>query len=312
MTHLYQKFIGIDIGKSEFVANIHGNKTTKTYANNHQGITLFYQEHHDILPNALVVVEVTGGYERDIIHALHARQLAVHRASGRQVKNFIRSYGIIAKNDHIDAKALSLYACERADKLVLYQDNPHEHLRFLQSRRMDMVKMRASEKNRAQAPSGIKNHPSFKAIMDTLNEHIDLIDQEMTDLIHQNPELKEKVAILQTVPGIGQVIATQLITLMPEMGRMNQMQVASLAGLAPHPNQSGQKEGYRKTRGGRRQIPVVLHMAAMSAARGKNKIADFYQHLIARDKAPLVALTAVARKIIVIANARLKSPPQST
>lgn len=306
MTTLYHHFIGIDIGKYEFVVNLYGNKSTKTYPNDSEGITLFYQEHEAILKDALVVLEVTGGYELDVIRYLQAKLVAVHRASGRQVKSFIRSYGIIAKNDSIDAQALSLYAHERCDKLELYRESTLEHLRQLQARRSDLVKMRASEKNRAKAPSGIKQHGSFSAIMDVLNKQVAMLDQEIDALIDQVPDLRQKVAIAQTIPGVGKVIANQLITMMPEIGSMNQKQVASLAGLAPHPNQSGKKEGYRKTRGGRREIPVLLHMSALTAARSKSNLGDFYQKLISNGKPPMVALTALARKIIVIANARIK------
>jgi len=306
MSTLYTHFIGIDIGKFECVANVYGSKTTTSFANNSDGITKFYNEFKSSLEKGLVVCEVTGGYERLVIEQLQNHEIAVHRANGRQVKNFIRSYGIIGKNDHIDAKALGAYAFERHPKLALYERNAHESLREANERRDDLVRMRTAEKNRSSAPGGQSCATNFEAVISVLNAQIELIDTKIATLIASDPELLMKIEMLKTVPGVGNVVATAILSHMPEIGTMNQKQAASLAGVAPHPNQSGMKNGYRRTRGGRRQMRPILFMSALSASRSKSVLGDFYQHLLGNGKPKMCAIVAVARKIIVIANARIK------
>jgi transposase len=271
------------------------------------GIQKFISDHKTNLDKALVVLEVTGGYEKLVIKLLQDRKIAVHRANGRQVKSFIRSHGIIAKSDAIDAVALALYAAERHHMLELYQVNIYEQLRELNSRRSSIVKIRAQEKNRAKAPSDIVLHKSFMAIMTVLDEQIALIDSEIKEIIALNTELETKIRALKTVPGIGDVIAVGIVSHMPEIGTLSQKRVASLAGVAPHPNQSGKKEGYRRCRGGRRELAVLLHMAALTASRSNSRFGDFYNSLVERGKAKLCALTALKRKLIVVGNARIKA-----
>ncbi len=307
MSNLYTNFIGIDIGKFECVANVYGSKITTAFANSSEGISWFYNAFKSSLERGLVVCEVTGGYERSVIELLQSHNIAVHRANGRQIKNFIRSYGIIGKNDTIDAKALSAYAFERHSKLALYERNAHEGLREMNERRDDLIRMRTAEKNRKCAPGGQSCTESFDVIIDVLNQQITLLDTRITTLIASDPELLMKIDVLKTVPGIGNVVATAILSHMPEIGAMNQKQVASLAGVAPHPNQSGMKNGYRRTRGGRRQMRPILFMSALSASRSQSKLGEFYQHLVGNGKPKMCAIIAVARKIVVIANARIKA-----
>lgn len=306
MTKVYNNFAGIDIGKFEFVVNIHGSKKTYTYPNTIEGLSDFYQTHQKSLIDSLIVLEVTGGYERLAINYLQNKKLSVHRASGRQVKNFIRSYEIIGKSDQIDAMALALYAYERHSKLALYLPSKYDILRELNGRRSDLVKMRTQEKNRSQAPGSEVLRETYTRILDVLNEQISAIEGQISQFIASNPELQRKYDILLTVPGIGPVTASTLLSQMPELGTMNQKQAASLAGVAPHPNQSGARIGYRCTRGGRREIRATLYIGAMAVSKGKSKLGLFYKKLIAKGKAPRCAFMAVMRKMIVISNARIK------
>lgn len=304
---IYNNFIGIDIGKFEFVVNIHGSKTTFAYSNNLEGFSQLFEELKDSFENALVVLEVTGGYERLAVVELQKRNVVVHRANGRQVKSFIRSYGIIGKSDNIDAKALALYASDRHASLKPYKQNEHDLLRELNERRADLIKIRTQEINRAQAPSSITSHASFEALLDVLNTQIVGIDKEIVQLINSDPALKRKVEILDSVPGIGEITARAILAQMPEIGTLNHKQIASLAGVAPHPNESGTNSGYRRTRGGRREMRPILFMAALSATHSKSKLGLFYNKLIAKGKSKMCALVAVMRKMIVIGNARIKA-----
>ncbi len=148
---LYDKFIGIDIGKFEFFITTHQSNKTSTYSNNPEGIAEFYQEYQAELNNALVVLETTGGYELKVTNHLQANNIAVHRAHAKQVKNFIKSYAINGKSDKIDAKALALYGYERHEKLKLYSPSKYIGLKGLSERRSDLVKMRTQELNRQKS-----------------------------------------------------------------------------------------------------------------------------------------------------------------
>ena len=306
MTTLYSNFMGIDIGKFDCVAHIYGSNITTTFKNTREGIAEFYTEVKASLEKGLVVCEVTGGYERLVIEYLQSHTIAVHRANGRQIKNFIRSYGIIGKNDSIDAKALSHYAYERHPRLALYEKNTHETLRELQGRRADLVSMHTAEKNRKSAPGGQSCVTSIDAVIAVLATQISLVEAQIKELIASDAILQMKVDTLKTLPGVGDITAATIVCQMPEIGTMNQKQVASLAGLAPHPNQSGMKNGYRRTRGGRRHLRAALHMSGLSASGSKSVLGDFYRRLVESGKPKMCALTAVTRKLIVIANARVK------
>ena len=306
MSIIYSNFVGIDIGKFEIVLNIHGSKQVFSYQNTTEGLSKLYLELEKELKDSLVVLEVTGGYERLTINYLQEQNIAVHRANGRQIKSFIRSYGIVGKTDKIDAIAISLYASERHKTLDLYQKNDHELLRELNERRADLVKIRVQEKNRAQAPTNIRFHQSFAAILEVLNVQISSIEEQIAQIIDSNPHLKAKLKVLKTIPGVGEFTANAIISYMPELGSLNQKQVASLAGVAPHPQQSGTKQKRGRTIGGRRQMRPILFISAMAASRTKTKLGDFYKALLANGKTKMCALVAVMRKIIVIANARIK------
>jgi len=164
MGSLYNNFIGIDIGKSEFVSFLKSDDKINCYKNNRQGFKKFLNDHKDDLVHSLVVLETTGGYGNACIDFLLGNNAAVHRADTRKVKNFIRSFGQHAKTDNLDAKALSLYGYERQDRLSLYKktDKSHEELKLLIERHQDLKQMLVQEKNRLQAPlnkpilSGIK------------------------------------------------------------------------------------------------------------------------------------------------------------
>lgn len=304
----YNNFIGIDIGKSSFVAAIHQQKTTKEYANNVAGITEFIEEEKELLSAGLCVLEVTGGYEMLLLLRLCEEGFAVHRASGRQVKSFIRSYGNEAKTDNIDAKSLARYAQERHESLALFTppSQSASQLYELAQRRRDLKQMLVAEKNRLQGPrvKGVKK--SIETIIEVLKTEIKTVTSEMDNLIGDDKKLKEKQRVLITVPGIGPIIANDLLILLPELGALNRREIASLVGLAPIARDSGQLKGYRHTGHGREGIKPALFMAAMAARKSNSSLRTYYESLVGRGKKKMVALTALMRKIIVIANARLK------
>lgn len=311
MTSLtYHNFIGIDIGKKEFVVGVHSKKGTRSFTNDHAGIDKFYQEFSSALENSLVILEATGGYEMEVIHFLQSKKIPVHRANARHVKNFIRSYGILGKSDGIDALALALYGAERHYKLKLYRVEigaTQITLRQLQERRTDLIQMRSQEKNRLQAPNIMKKvAQGIQKVINCLDEQLKIIDQEIGTLFEKNPKLNKMEKALTEIPGIATITARALICLMPELGTLHSKKVASLGGLAPHPNESGGYKGYRRIRGGRVEIRGVLFVNALSAGRSKSFLGDCYRAMIERGKKPRVAAVAIMRRMLVIANAKAR------
>ncbi len=287
---------------------MHAQKTTKEYANNAIGIAEFIENKKEILSAGLCVLEVTGGYEMLLLLRLCDEQFAVHRASGRQIKSFIRSYGNEAKTDIIDAKNLARYAQERHESLTFFTPPSLNacQLYELAQRRKDLKQMLTAEKNRLQGPrvSGVKK--SIETIIEALKTEIKEVTSEMDKLIGEDEKLKERQRVLITVPGIGPIIANDLLILLPELGTLNRREIASLTGLAPIARDSGQLKGYRRTGHGREGIKPTLFMAAMAARNSNSFLRTYYESLVGRGKKKMVALTALMRKIIVIANARLK------
>jgi transposase len=305
----YSSFFGIDIGKSEVVVGKYGTKSTVSFPNSKTGFKNFFKIYKTELPNAFVVLETTGGYETLFLNALLDKEIAVHRANTRQVKSFIRSWGTLAKSDALDAQALSLYGYERHQKLSLFQKPSPELVKLtsLTQRRQDLTQMLVQEKNRLKSPQ----NDSFiikccKEIIKTLKTQIDYITKEIESIISNNVSFRQKKEALESIPGIGPVVSAILIASMPELGQINRRQAASLAGLAPHPYESGQKIGYRRTKGGRQQVRSLLFIAAMAARNSNSTLKAFYEKLIGKGKKKMVALTALMRKILVIANARIK------
>lgn len=303
---MYQNFIGIDIGKDEFYVALHDTQEAKAYLNNSAGFSRFVEDYIKDLPDALVVLETTGGYESALIKRLQADDYHVHRANTLKVKHFIRSLGKLGKTDPIDACGLAHYGAERHKTLQLYVENPRKKLLKLISRRADLTKMMVKEKNRLKAPDQDGLESSFQTIINALKTEREEIDERIKCIYDNDPALAELKNVLATVPGIGEVVASTLLAFMPELGTVNRRQIASLGGVAPHPNDSGSRRGYRSTRGGRPEVKNILFIAAMAASKGKSRLGSFYKSLVASGKKKMVALTALMRKILVIANARIK------
>lgn len=308
---MYQNFIGIDISKNTFAAASHVNKVAKIFSNDRAGFESFMESYKPFLSNALIVLETTGGHELQQINYLQKENLAVHRANTRKVKHFIKSFGILGKSDSIDAAGLAQYGAERYTKLELFIENPRKKLQKLVERREDLKKMLVQEKNRLQSPDQKDLIKSFKAIIKAIESQLTIIENEIEKFFLEHPDLQEKRRITETVSGIGKVVSAQLVALLPELGKIDRKKIASLAGLAPHPYESGKKIGYRCTRGGRDNVKKVLFMAALTACRSNSALGDFYKKLINAGKKKMVALVALMRKILVVANARVKEFEQS-
>lgn len=304
----YHDFIGIDIGKFSFFVFQEGGKAPQEYQNNVEGITQFITDYEAILLHALCVLETTGGYELELLYCLCEQNFKTHRADTRKVKNFIRSYGNAAKTDALDAKALAHYGKERADSLELFKPQSEQAIILFQfvQRRKDLKIMLVAEKNRAKSPSTRMIRQSCETVIEMLCKQIEEITTQIKEIIAKDPLLKAKQKLLKSIPGIGDIVSFELLVLLPELGQMSRRKIASLSGLAPKANDSGRFQGYRRTGHGREGIKPILFLAAMAARNSKSVLKDFYEKLIAKGKKKMVALTALMRKIIVIANAKLR------
>lgn len=305
----YTHFIGIDIGKFTFVAHAYGSSDVKNYDNTEEGRGQFLADYEvQLADNSLCILETTGGYEMDLLLTLCHQSYAVHRANTRKVKNFIRSYGNKGKTDALDAKALALYGYERQNTLACY--DPSSDRQFLLcelvARRHDLTKILVSEKNRLKAPRMRATKSSCEAMIKAAEEELEKLSNEIGRLIDEDKELKRKQMVLKTIPGIGEKISKDLVVLLPELGQLDRKKIASLVGLAPKANDSGKYRGYRSTGHGREGVKPMLFMAAMAARNSNSRLKVFYEQLIGRGKVKKVALTALMRKIIIIANARVK------
>lgn len=304
----YNDFVGIDIGKDHFELALAGQAKTHRYSNTQKGFTRCLTQHGQVFAQALIVIEATGGYEKALLNRLVDNGFWVHLAHAAKVKFFIRSYGGYAKTDAIDAKAIAQYGQERAHTLALQKpaDQKLHTLNKLVKRRDELVNMRVQEKNRRKGPDRDLLKSSMQYMLDCLDQAIDDIEQQIADHIQKHQELRAKSKILQEIPGVGEKTACMLLSWLPELGQVTGKQIASLAAVAPHPVQSGSYDGYRKTRGGRTKVKSTLFISAMAASRTKTTLGTFYKKLLDQGKKPIVALVALMRKIIVIANAKIK------
>lgn len=305
-----QLCLGLDIAKDTITAA--AGTTTRVIANQRRAIRAFLKSHKHA---ELVVCEPTGGHEGLLLDECLRAGIACHRADTLKVKSFIRSYGTHGKSDAIDAVMLAAYGRERWEKLALWQapDPDQVRLRALVRRRQELITIKVAEKNRAKAPGGCDLATSFEAVIEAVEHQIQAIEAAMRDLIANSTTLRARAAICTAMDSLGPIMAAKLLAILPELGSMTRRKAAALAGVAPHPNDSGQKQGYRKIRGGRPEVRSTLYMPALRAAAGHGEFAAFYKRLIANGKKPMVAIAAVMRKIVVTLNARLRDAmiPQS-
>lgn len=305
-----RRVIGCDVGKTFVVAFDSSTGRLASLANEPKALQAFAKT---VEPDSLVICEATGGYEAELLDALAQAGRAVHRADARKVKAFIRSLGTLAKTDAIDARALARYGLERHDRLPLWKprEQARGQLHTLVMTRRDLIAQRVAFRNRRQAPGAAPVVRRLDRVLRALDKEIAGIEADIDALIRSHASLGRSMQALQTIAGVGATTAATLLALMPELGALPRRQAAALAGLAPHPRQSGARDAYRRTRGGRPDVKRALFMAALSACKHNKQLKPFYDRLLAAGKKPLVALTALMRKILVIANARLRDAHQT-
>lgn len=298
-----ETFIGLDVSKDTVTLHDLATGRTITLANTLEALV------EGLKPHAgcdLAVCEATGGYEDAVVAAALALAMPLHKGDGGRISAFARSLHR-AKTDRIDARTLALYGRERRDDLARYALPAGQQARLaaLVRHRMSLVEARKIVRTRMKAPrAGYVAAYAGKELA-FLDGQIADIEADIMRTLAADPVLSRKADIVSTIPGVGDTVAAAIVAILPELGRITRKRAASLAGVAPHPRDSGKTRLPRTTTGGRREIRPLLFVAAMAAARGDNPLATFYARLTTAGKSKRLALVAVMRKIIVIANARL-------
>lgn len=297
--------LGLDVSKATVTVHVLTTGRTLTLANQADAPGPVFA----LCPqDGLIICEATGGYERTCLALALRLNRDIHRADAARIKAFIKSHGEQAKTDKRDACWIARYGQARFADLPRWQPQTaaRDALADLVRHRSDLVAQNVATKNRLQSPVGDTVKPMLKAQISFLQDQIRHIDQEIENTLKADTRLARAAQCLTHIPGIGPVTAHTLLALLPELGQLNRKQAASLAGLAPHPHQSGQITGRGRMRGGRSGLRPILFMAALSAARTHPDLKAFYQRLLQNGKPKKRALAAVARKLVTIANAVLK------
>jgi transposase len=254
-----------------------------------------------------VVVEATGGYERAIVAELAAAGLPVVVVNPRQVRDFAKATGQLAKTDAIDAKILALFAVAINPPLRPLDDAQTQALAELLARRRQLVQMRVSEGHRLAQAQSRKVKESIGKVIKLLDRQIEAIDDDLHTRIRESPIWKAKEELLISVAGVGPTTARTLLAELPELGTVSRQQIAALVGLAPFNRDSGRFRGKRAIRGGRAVVRSVLYMATLVATKFNPVIRAHYLRLQAAGKQKKVALVACMRKLLVMLNAILRT-----
>jgi transposase len=296
-------WIGIDVAKRHLDIAVHQGKHWRV-TNDETGITSLVTQLKKSQPT-LVVLEATGGYERAVTAAIAEARIAVAVVNPRQVRDFAKGAGLLAKTDELDAKLLAYFAVTMRPEPRTLADAQLQELRDLLARRRQVVGMLTAEKNRlTQATRVVRER--IKDHIRYLEEELDQSNRDLDALLHQSSIWQEREDLLQSVPGIGPTASATLIAGLPELGQLSGKQIAKLAGIAPLNRDSGQRRGYRTVWGGRAEVRSVLYMATLVATRFNPVIRTLYQRLLARGKPKKVALVACMRKLVIILNAMLR------
>ncbi len=298
-------FIGVDVSKNSLDVCVHHSGEKKSFDNNEKGIILF-TEFIRPLNSALVVFEATGGLELLATTTLAADKQPVAVVNPRQVRDFAKATGKLAKTDAIDSAIIAHFGAALQPEVRPLKNPEAQKLDALNSRRRQIVEMLTMEKNRlASAPKWTKI--DVQAHINWLEKRLDKTNNDIGTYIRNSPIWKEKDEIFQSVKGVGSVLSLSLIVDLPELGTLNRKKIAVLAGVAPLNRDSGKFKGKRIVWGGRAHLRSVLYMGTLVATKHNTIIKAFYQRLLLAGKPKKVAITACMRKLLTILNTMVKN-----
>ena len=298
-------FVGIDVSKAQLDVAIRPSAQSLSVTNDRAGIKSLIKHLKKLRPQ-LVVLEATGGLQRQVLSALIAGEIPVVMANPRHIRDFAKSIGQLAKTDRIDASVIAHYAEAVRPKPRPLPDEASLELRALSARRRQVLDMIVAEKNRLATAS--------KVVKKRITAHIAYLEQELNDadqdldrFIEKNAAWKENQQILCSTPSIGPVSSRTLLVELPELGALDRKKISALVGVAPFPRDSGTLKGRRTIWGGRASVRSALFMATVVATRFNPVIRDFYKRLKAKGKPSKVCLVACMHKLLTILNAMIKN-----
>lgn len=297
-------FVGIDVSKDTLDVAIHeGGKGTFPHTEEgFRGIAAFIVPFHP----ALVITEATGGYEFRVVEYLATHEIPVAVVNPRQVRDFAKATGKLAKTDRIDAAVIAHFGQSVKPEPRALKDTQAQKLDALISRRRQLVEMMTAERNRlAVARSWVED--DIRATIAWLTQSVEKINKEIDNLIKKSPLWRERDQLLRTAKGVGSVVSSSLLCDLPELGSLNRRKIAALVGVAPFARDSGKYRGQRTIWGGRASIRSILYMATISAIRFNPLIKPLYERLIHRGKVRKVAIVACMRKLLTILNAMVRT-----
>ena len=299
-------FVGIDVSKDTLeVATTEPQGERMNFAQTEDGLSLMADFIQSFTP-CLVVLEATGGLERAAVATLAARGLPVVVVNPRQVRDFAKSKGILAKTDKLDALVIAQFAQAIRPELRPLKTAEAQELEAILSRRRQIVQMLTAEKNRLHSAPGW-TRKDIRLHIAWLEKRLEKIEKDLGGMIRKSPVWQVRDELLRTVKGVGPVLSQSLLSDLPELGSLNRKKIAALVGVAPLNRDSGKFRGRRMVLGGRSQIRSVLYMATVAAIRSNPVISTFHERLVKAGKAPKVAITACMRKLLTILNAMMKN-----
>lgn len=300
-----RSFIGIDISKQLLEVGVHQSDYHFGCPNDPKTFPSPISELISLRP-ARIVLEATGGLERPLLQALQAVGLPVVVINPRQVRDFAKALGLLAKTDRIDARVIAHFGAAVQPPLRPLKTQEETELDALMGRRTQLSEMLVAEKNRRGAAATRDTRDDIETHIEWLKERIKELDEKLKQQLERSAVWQQKDRILQSVKGIGFVTSMSLLADCPELGHLNRHQIAKLAGVAPLNRDSGQHRGARHIWGGRAQVRCKLYMATLAAIRSNPVIKAFYQRLIARNKLKKVAIVACMRKLLTIINVMVR------
>jgi transposase len=301
-----QAWIGIDVAKATLDLHLLPTGQSHQLPNTSHG----HRELRKLLPDpagCLIVLEATGGYEREVVADLAGADYRVAVINPRRARDFAKALGLLAKTDRIDAQVLARYAEVVKPAPIEKAPEKQAELQQLVTRRRQLIDLRTQESNRWEITKAKLARKSIQAVINTLERQIRNVEKAIEALVESDDDWRQRAQLIESVPGLGGVTATTVLADVPELGKLNRQQISALVGLAPYNNDSGPRKGKRSIAGGRKSVRSVLYMAALAAKRCNPVIKAFAQRLTQHGKPFKVVLTACMRKLLVILNSIAKS-----
>lgn len=299
-----KSYVGIDVSKSNLDVYLLPSEKYMQFKNDTHGIKKLASKMKIISPD-LIVMEATGGYEKNVAQSLSREGCAITISNPKRIRDFARAKGVLAKTDQIDAKIIALFAKQMQPRATIMRSENQDQLNERNARRRQLIDMITMEKNRLEKSSQVLK-PSIRRVIKVLEKELESMNEGLQIIIQEDKQYSRNNAVLTSIKGVGSVVAAGMIADLPELGRLSGREISALVGLAPYNCDSGKLRGKRTTWGGRASVRCALFMATLTAIRYNPQIKLFYQRLCEAGKQKKVAIVACMHKLLLVMNAMLK------